>query len=332
MAKVILQDIVKTYKSQNKSQNKSQSVVKGINLEIESGEFLVLLGPSGCGKSTTLRMIAGLEEITSGKLFIGEKEVNNLSPKERNLAMVFQNYALYPHMSVYDNISFSLKIAGASKEEIKKRVDEVSSILGLDQLLKRRPAQLSGGQRQRVAMGRAIIRRPDVFLFDEPLSNLDAKLRIQMRSEIKKLHQALKTTTIYVTHDQVEAMTLADRIVIMKDGQIEQVGKPMDIYRHPKSLFVASFIGNPPMNLIKDHPQFKGKIIGVRPEHLRLETSDVAFLGTIELVEPLGGETLVHFLMGDQSIVARLNGDHFFSPNSPIQFYSTTESLSTFEV
>lgn len=325
MAKVNLNNIVKSYKS--------QSVVKGINLEIESGEFVVLLGPSGCGKSTTLRMIAGLEEISSGTMTIGEKVVNDLSPKERNIAMVFQNYALYPHMSVFDNISFSLKIAGVEKTEIQNRVMEVSSILGLDQLLSRKPGQLSGGQRQRVAMGRAIIRRPDVFLFDEPLSNLDAKLRIQMRSEIKKLHQKLKATTIYVTHDQVEAMTLADRIVIMKDGIIEQIGRPMDIYNNPKSLFVASFIGNPPMNLLKNHPICKGKTIGVRPEHLTLNSTEgsIDFSGTIELIEPLGGETLVHINLKEETLVVRLNGDFEFPTSSQITFYAKPESIHTFE-
>ncbi len=326
MAKVILSNIVKSYKS--------QTVVKSINLEIESGEFVVLLGPSGCGKSTTLRMIAGLEEITSGTMSIGGRTVNDLSPKERNISMVFQNYALYPHMNVFDNISFSLKIAGVSKTEIENRVKEVSSILGLDQLLLRKPGQLSGGQRQRVAMGRAIIRRPDVFLFDEPLSNLDAKLRIQMRSEIKKLHQKLKATTVYVTHDQVEAMTLADRIVIMKDGAIEQIGRPMDIYNNPKSLFVASFIGNPPMNLLKNHPRYPGITIGIRPEHLTLTVSEgaVAFSGTVELVEPLGGETLVHIKSEEENLVVRLNGDSSFPTSSQITFYAKPESIHTFEV
>ena len=240
---IVLKDLVKRYKS--------LEVVKKINLEIKAKEFVVLVGPSGCGKSTTLRMIAGLEEISGGEISIGPRVVNDLSPKDRNIAMVFQNYALYPHMSVAENMSFALKMAGAPKTEIDQRVNEAAEILGLGQLLERRPSELSGGQRQRVAMGRAIVRRPQVFLFDEPLSNLDAKLRIQMRSEIKKLHQRLDATIVYVTHDQVEAMTLADKIVVMRDGRIEQWGSPLEIYKKPVNTFVASFIGSPPMNLLK---------------------------------------------------------------------------------
>ena len=225
-------------------------VVHGIDLDIAHNEFVVLVGPSGCGKSTTLRMIAGLEEITGGEVRIGDRLVNDLPPRKRNISMVFQNYALYPHMNVRDNLGFGLKIAGQSAARIAERVDEAADILGLSELLVRIPAELSGGQRQRVAMGRAIVRHPDAFLFDEPLSNLDAKLRVQMRTEIKKLHSKVATTIVYVTHDQVEAMTLADRIVIMRDGYIEQIGTPMEVFNHPVNTFVASFIGSPPMNLI----------------------------------------------------------------------------------
>ena len=242
MADITLEKVVKKYGA--------LGVVHGIDLSIAHQEFVVLVGPSGCGKSTTLRMIAGLEDITGGLIRIGGQVVNDLPPRKRNISMVFQNYALYPHMNVRDNLGFGLKIAGQSPAEITKRVNEAADILGLAPLLDRTPAELSGGQRQRVAMGRAIVRNPDAFLFDEPLSNLDAKLRGQMRAEIKKLHQKVKTTVVYVTHDQVEAMTLADRIVVMKDGHIEQTGTPMEVFNHPVSTFVATFIGSPPMNLL----------------------------------------------------------------------------------
>ena len=238
-----------------------------MSLDIPHNEFLVLVGPSGCGKSTTLRMIAGLEEISGGEIYIGDQVVNEKDPKDRNISMVFQNYALYPHMTVEENLGFSLKIAKEDKEEIETRVKEAVQILGLEELRKRKPSQLSGGQRQRVAMGRAIVRRPDAFLFDEPLSNLDAKLRTQMRTEIKKLHQKLKTTVIYVTHDQVEAMTLADRIVIMKDGVIEQIGTPLELFEKPATKFVATFIGSPSMNMIE------AKITNISGE-LYMETND----------------------------------------------------------
>ena len=243
MAEVRLKNVVKRYGL--------IEVVHGIDLEIAHNEFVVLVGPSGCGKSTTLRMIAGLEEITSGEISIDDKVVNRLPPRSRNISMVFQNYALYPHMTVEENLGFSLKIAGRSPDEVASAVEEAADILGLSEFMERTPAELSGGQRQRVAMGRAIVRHPDAFLFDEPLSNLDAKLRTQMRTEIKKLHQKVKTTIIYVTHDQVEAMTLADRIVIMKDGYIVQVGTPLEVFEHPVDTFVAGFIGSPPMNLIE---------------------------------------------------------------------------------
>ena len=242
MAKVTLEKVSKFYGD--------VEAVKKIDLEISDNEFLVLVGPSGCGKSSTLRMIAGLEEIDEGKIIIGEKIVNELEPRERNVSMVFQNYALYPHMTVEENLGFSLKIAGMKKTDIDTRVAEAAGILDIKEFLQRKPAQLSGGQRQRVAMGRAIVRRPDVFLFDEPLSNLDAKLRNQMRTEIKRLHQKVETTIVYVTHDQVEAMTLADRIVIMKDGIIEQIGTPLELFETPATKFVATFIGSPSMNTI----------------------------------------------------------------------------------
>src|SRR6478672_5124298 len=265
-------------------------VVHGIDLQVENGEFCVLVGPSGCGKSTLLRMIAGLEEITHGTLSIGNRVVNNVAPKERDIAMVFQNYALYPHMTVFDNMAFSLKLAGESAHATRKRVMEAANILGLADYLKRYPRQLSGGQRQRVAMGRAIVRKPQVFLFDEPLSNLDAKLRVAMRTEIKALHQRLKTTSVYVTHDQIEAMTMADKIVVMNAGRVQQIGTPLELYDNPTNLFVAGFIGSPAMNFIPGRLDggtiraangvafaVKGNsavkpgsdvIVGVRPEHL----------------------------------------------------------------
>src|SRR5216117_1960160 len=240
MAQVMMKDLNKKYDEVH--------AVKDVNLHIRDKEFMVLVGPSGCGKSTTLRMVAGLEEITSGEISIGDRVVNDLPPKDRDIAMVFQNYALYPHMSVYDNMAFGLKMRKFPKPEIQKRVQDAAEILGIQELLKRKPRQLSGGQRQRVAVGRAIVRHPQVFLFDEPLSNLDAKLRVQMRVELKRLHERLETTAIYVTHDQVEAMTLGDRVVVMKDGWIQQVGEPMELYNAPATRFVAGFIGSPAMN------------------------------------------------------------------------------------
>src|SRR6202162_3863991 len=242
MADVALRDVVKRYDE--------VEAVRGVNLEIPDKEFVVLVGPSGCGKSTTLRMIAGLEEVSAGDILIGGEVVNDVPPRDRDIAMVFQNYALYPHMTVFENMSFGLKLRRVKKSEIRERVEQAARILDITDLLNRRPKQLSGGQRQRVAMGRAIVRNPKVFLFDEPLSNLDAKLRVQMRTEIKRVHQKVKNTTVYVTHDQVETMTLADRVVVMNSGKIEQIGTPNDLYRHPKTRFVASFIGSPGMNLI----------------------------------------------------------------------------------
>src|SRR5215468_3875224 len=242
MAEVALRNVVKRFEE--------VEAVRSIDLNIPDNELVVLVGPSGCGKSTTLRMIAGLEEVTSGEIFIGGELVNDLPPKDRDIAMVFQNYALYPHMSVFENMSFGLRLRKFSKSEIRARVEHAARILDITDLLARRPKQLSGGQRQRVAMGRAIVRHPKVFLFDEPLSNLDAKLRVQMRTEIKRVHQKVRTTTVYVTHDQVEAMTLADRVVVMSAGQVEQIGNPLEIYQKPATTFVAAFIGAPPMNLI----------------------------------------------------------------------------------
>jgi multiple sugar transport system ATP-binding protein len=293
-------------------------VLKGVSVEAPDGAFVVLVGPSGCGKSTLLRMIAGLETITSGEIAIADRVVNQLPPKERDIAMVFQNYALYPHMTVAENMGFSLRLKGESKAEIRKSVVAAAKILGLEELLERRPGQLSGGQRQRVAMGRAIVRDPQVFLFDEPLSNLDAKLRVQMRAEIKELHQRLGTTTIYVTHDQVEAMTMADIIVVMRDGVIEQAGAPLDLFDKPANLFVAGFIGSPAMNFIAGTmvagafktrdgqelpaPNVDGEAItyGVRPEHLRLDPD--GFEVEVVVVEPTGSETLVVARLGDQPI------------------------------
>ncbi|WP_309083354.1 sn-glycerol-3-phosphate ABC transporter ATP-binding protein UgpC [Chelativorans sp.] len=289
-------------------------VIKGVNIGIEDGEFVILVGPSGCGKSTLLRMLAGLENISDGTIRIGERVVNTVPPKDRDIAMVFQNYALYPHMTVADNMAFSLKLKGTPKEERDRRVNAAAEILGLSQLLDRYPRQLSGGQRQRVAMGRAIVRDPQVFLFDEPLSNLDAKLRVAMRAEIKELHQRLQTTTVYVTHDQIEAMTMADKIVVMHDGIVEQIGAPLDLYDRPANLFVAGFIGSPAMNMIRgrldperrtifvaedgtrlpvsDHgPDAVGRdlVYGVRPEFIRLDPAGPA--AEVIVTEPTGYET-----------------------------------------
>ncbi len=314
--------------------------VRGINLDIGHNEFVALVGPSGCGKTTTLRMIAGLEDITGGEIEIGENVVNEVPPKDRDIAMVFQNYALYPHMSVYQNMSFGLKIRKTPKEEIDKRVQMAAEILNISELLERRPAQLSGGQRQRVAMGRAIVRDPVVFLFDEPLSNLDAKLRVQMRTEIKKIHQRVQTTVVYVTHDQVEAMTLADRIVVMNEGVIEQVGTPNEMYSSPKTHFVASFIGSPSMNFmncqlaktagglavrLSDDVSLpvpedrtaryepyadKEMTFGIRPEHVtekRLQANGTLqnIDANVNVLEPMGVDTMVFFNLGPSEICAR---------------------------
>jgi multiple sugar transport system ATP-binding protein len=322
--------------------------VKGIDLSIKDKEFVILVGPSGCGKSTVLRMIAGLEEVTKGEIYIGDKLVNDIPPKDRDIAMVFQSYALYPHMTVFENMSFGLRLRKFSKEDIKLRVEEAAQVLGISELLKRRPRQLSGGQRQRVAMGRAIVRNPKVFLFDEPLSNLDAKMRGQMRIEIKRVHQHLKTTTIYVTHDQVEAMTLADRVVVMKDGKIEQIGTPDEIYNFPKTGFVAGFIGSPAMNFIpgtivknnkiysvfiNDNISFlldkdkekrieglegKNVLLGIRPEHINEKQSKDAIEHNvkIDLVEPLGMETMVYFTINKVQLCGKVSPENNLRSNN----------------
>ena len=319
MASVQISDVRKSFGT--------TAVIHGVSIEISDGEFVILVGPSGCGKSTLLRMVAGLESITGGEIRIGERVVNDVPPKERDIAMVFQNYALYPHMTVADNMAFSLKLSKAPKAEIERRVSRAADILGLNQLLQRYPRQLSGGQRQRVAMGRAIVRDPQVILFDEPLSNLDAKLRVQMRTEIKELHQRLKTTTVYVTHDQIEAMTMADKIVVMNEGIVEQLGAPLDLYDRPANLFVAGFIGSPAMNFIKgkivsdgsprvvtdsgtslpvqDVPQGsdgRPVIYGIRPEHFIIDP-DKGIPAEVVVVEPTGSETQVFAKLGGQDIV-----------------------------
>jgi len=302
MANVKLSNISKSYGD--------TKVIENLDLEVSDNEFLVLVGPSGCGKSTLLRMIAGLEGVTDGELSIGDRLVNNLEPKDRNIAMVFQNYALYPHMNVYKNISFGLRAQKMPKDNIDKKVREAAEILELTELLERKPAELSGGQRQRVSMGRAIVRDPDVFLFDEPLSNLDAKLRSSMRLEIKKLHETVKKTIIYVTHDQVEAMTLADRIVILKDGKIQQIGTPMEVYKKPANKFVASFIGSPEMNFM-EYPEFS---LGIRPEDIYISGTEPTMKrpqkleGEVILVETLGAESLIRVKSGKHDLTVKVNG------------------------
>ena len=315
MGAVTIRDVRKNYGS--------VEVLHGVSIDIADGEFVILVGPSGCGKSTLLRMIAGLEDITGGEIEIGGQVVNDLAPKDRDIAMVFQSYALYPHMTVEENMGFSLKLARFPKEEIKTRVASAAAVLGLEPYLERYPRHLSGGQRQRVAMGRAIVRSPQVFLFDEPLSNLDAKLRVQMRSEIKINHQRLSTTTVYVTHDQIEAMTMADRIVVMRSGYVEQIGSPLDLYDTPNNLFVAGFIGSPAMNILDGSldgktftmpdgtaivlsedtlPEHKGPVkLGIRPEHLQLDVDGLQ--AEVLVVEPTGSETQVALRLGNQELV-----------------------------
>lgn len=338
MAEVILKNVSKIYDDKIKA-------VENVNIRIADKEFVVLVGPSGCGKTTTLRMIAGLEEISEGEILIDGKVINNLPPKDRNIAMVFQNYALYPHMTVFENIAFGLKLKKLNKNEIEKRVKDAAKILGLENLLNRKPKALSGGQRQRVAVGRAIVRNPKVFLFDEPLSNLDAKLRVQMRSEISRLHKELGATMIYVTHDQVEAMTMGDRIVVMKDGKIQQIDKPLNLYNNPANKFVAGFIGNPSMNFIEgkifdsDHIVFQSKHnklsfnvpdkfinllssyknksiwLGIRPENFMLmlnenyqSKADNEIEVEINLIEPLGNQMLIYFTFEEHQLVAEHRG------------------------
>ncbi len=315
-------------------------VVKDLSMDVKDGEFLVLVGPSGCGKSTTLRMLAGLEEVTSGKIYIGDRLVNDVPPKDRDIAMVFQNYALYPHMNVYDNMAFGLRLRKVPKDEIDKRVKKVASLLGIESLLYRKPKELSGGQRQRVAMGRAIVREPKVFLMDEPLSNLDAKLRVQMRAELQKLHHRLGITTIYVTHDQTEAMTLGHRIALLYDGEIQQLDTPLNMYEKPRNKFVAGFIGSPSMNFVDAHIQEEGEevyvvasgfklpvksdkirkyvgkevIFGIRPENIydkefskKVPHPWNTFDAMVEVIEPMGSEIILHISIGDDTLVARVD-------------------------
>ncbi len=345
MAQVTVQDLHKSFGTVD--------VIHGVDIEIADGEFVVLVGPSGCGKSTLLRMIAGLEGVTAGTIRIGDRAVNNLPPAERDIAMVFQNYALYPHKTVAANMAFALKLRRTDPEIVNQRVQQAAEILGLTPYLARYPRQLSGGQRQRVAMGRAIVRDPQVFLFDEPLSNLDAKLRIQMRTEIKELHQRLQTTTIFVTHDQIEAMTMADKIVVMQDGLVEQMGTPRVLYDEPRNVFVASFIGSPAMNLIQGEARRDGGLrveangyrlpidsdcgvedgqsvlYGIRPEHLDL--ADDGFAVRVSVVEPSGSETLVVFRSGENEIVAVFPDWHDFKPGETVHLRPRAERAHLFD-
>jgi multiple sugar transport system ATP-binding protein len=355
MAEVALRQIVKKYGD--------VEAVRSIDLDIPNNEFVVLVGPSGCGKSTTLRMIAGLEEITSGDISIGGEIVNDLPPKDRDIAMVFQNYALYPHMTSFENMAFGLKLRKLPKAEIKQRVEHAARILDITELLARRPKALSGGQRQRVAMGRAIVRNPKVFLFDEPLSNLDAKLRVQMRTEIKRVHQKVKTTTVYVTHDQVEAMTLADRVVVMNNGIIEQVGPPQELYHKPRTRFVAGFIGSPAMNFIpctvESHgdgarvrvsdkiafpipasrmAQYRSAVgkemtLGLRPEHITEPKSgngasgDSDFAAILDVVEPMGMETMVFFSINGTELWARVEPSAAGTAGASMRLHANMEHM-----
>ncbi len=355
MAGVVFRDVAKRYGD--------VSVIEGMNLEIQDQEFMVLVGPSGCGKSTALRMIAGLEEISAGTVSIGDRVVNDLPPKDRDIAMVFQSYALYPHMTIRENLEFGLKIRKTPQAEIDRLVTEAAGLLGIEKLLDRKPKQLSGGQRQRVAVGRAITRKPAVFLFDEPLSNLDAKLRVQMRAEIGKLQQRLKTTTVYVTHDQVEAMTMGSRIAVMKDGKLQQVGTPLQVYERPENTFVAAFIGTPPMNFLAAtladdgsrlsaptlglpvpaslRPLTAGKdgkavVVGIRPENLldpakpaRGETARLTV--QVDIVEPLGHEVIVHGRAGDDVLVAKVEPHRAPRVDSSVELVVELDALHLFD-
>lgn len=359
MAGVTLKDLVKRYSN-------GFQAVNAINLEIKDKEFVVLVGPSGCGKSTTLRMVAGLEEVSDGQILIGDRVVNDVAPKDRNIAMVFQNYALYPHMDVYTNMAFGLKLRKFPKDEIDQRVKRAADILGITPLLERKPKQLSGGQRQRVAVGRAIVRDPEVFLFDEPLSNLDAKLRVTMRAELSKLQHQLETTMLYVTHDQVEAMTMGDRIVIMKDGYIQQVGAPLEVYNFPQNEFVAGFIGSPPMNFFRakvlkdqgglqiDTGNVRLKIpkefysvydkcinrdvtFGVRPEDITDQPPEdqrglwESFKAVVEVIEPLGAEIILELSKGNQNFVARVDPHSKSRLNEEIAVYVDMMKMHLFD-
>ena len=328
MASITLNNVVKRYGKGPKA----NQVIHGVNADIQDGEFIVIVGPSGCGKSTLLRMVAGLEEISGGTISIGSRVVNDLEPAQRDIAMVFQNYALYPHMTNFENMAYGLKIAKVPKDEIQRRVDKAAKILELSHLLERRPRELSGGQRQRVAMGRAIVRQPQVFLFDEPLSNLDAKLRAQTRIEIQKLHRELGITSLFVTHDQVDAMTLAQRMIVMNAGNMEQFGTPEEVYHTPASTFVASFIGSPPMNLLKSAPGGKaGAILGIRPEHLDI-TSGTGWAVVVDTVELLGAERLVYASLGAEQLIVRIEeGAHAPQPGDTLHVTPRESRLHWFD-
>ncbi|HEY5703985.1 MAG TPA: sn-glycerol-3-phosphate ABC transporter ATP-binding protein UgpC [Terrimicrobiaceae bacterium] len=364
-ASVIIKDLVKTYVDARG--RPTFTAVKKINLNIEAGEFMVLVGPSGCGKSTTLRMVAGLEDISSGTIAIGGQVVNDLEPKDRGIAMVFQNYALYPHMTIFENMAFGLRIAKKKNDVITETVNRTAKALGLEKMLERKPQALSGGQRQRVALGRAIVRNPKVFLFDEPLSNLDAKMRVQMRSEISRLHAEVGATMIYVTHDQVEAMTMGDRICVMRDGIIQQVADPLTLYRKPANMFVAGFIGSPPMNLLKGTVQRgdgglvfvqagegdrlrlplqgdleppvrkhvdKEIVFGIRPEHISNETIEgpsAPVTLTVETSEPMGSESLVYFKGASGGVIARIQGDHIFHLGEKVPLQLDLDKVTLFD-
>ncbi|MCS3406752.1 sn-glycerol-3-phosphate import ATP-binding protein UgpC [Serratia sp. AKBS12] len=349
MAGLKLQAVTKSYDGKN-------TVIQPFDLDVADGEFIVMVGPSGCGKSTLLRMVAGLERISSGDIYIDDRRVSELEPKDRGIAMVFQNYALYPHMSVYDNMAYGLKIRGFGKQHIRQRVEEAARILELGPLLLRKPRELSGGQRQRVAMGRAIVREPAVFLFDEPLSNLDAKLRVQMRLELQQLHRRLKTTSLYVTHDQVEAMTLAQRVIVMNKGVAEQIGTPSEVYQRPASLFVASFIGSPAMNLLPGILSADGRqlllddgsavplpqariewsgrrvTLGIRPEHIQLVDDPLRGIAlSLQTLELLGADNLAHGQWGSVGVIVRLSHENLPSPGSTLYLQLPAHALHFFD-
>src|SRR6201997_592278 len=362
---VHITDLIKTYTDDRG--RPTFTAVKKINLEINNGEFMVLVGPSGCGKTTTLRMVAGLEKITSGSISIGDRVVNDLEPKDRGIAMVFQNYALYPHMSIFNNMAFGLQLAKKKKDFITETVSRTSKALGLDHMLERKPQALSGGQRQRVALGRAIVRNPQVFLFDEPLSNLDAKMRVQMRSEISKLHAQLGSTMIYVTHDQVEAMTMGDRICVMRDGNIMQVADPLSLYLKPENMFVASFIGSPPMNLLQGKVQKrqegiyfveegekdavaapltgaiqslasnyvdKSIVFGIRPENISESpkaTPSIPITSTVDVAEPMGSESIVYLKRGTGYLIARIQGEHLYQLGQKLTVHLSSDKVTLFD-